>query len=146
MAVVDQLTDDAVAAPAYTMRAVSPLPFDATVAHVSEALREQGFGVLTWIDVQATMQAKLGVETPAHVILGACRPELAHQAMSAAPSISALLPCNVVVRDTADGTVVEAIDPQAMAQLEDHPQIAEVAAEARTRLRAALDRIALQEA
>lgn len=139
---VQQQTDRA----AYTMSAVSPRPFDDAVADVCEALREQGFGVLTWIDVQATMMAKLGVETPAQVILGACRPELAHQAMSAAPSISALLPCNVVVRDTDEGTLIEAIDPQAMSQLEDHPQIAEVATEARTRLRAALDRIVLQEA
>jgi uncharacterized protein (DUF302 family) len=131
----------------YTMRVVSPLPFDHAVAAVYEALSEQGFGVLTEIDVRATMKAKLGIDIPAQVILGACRPQLAHQAMSAAPSIAALLPCNVVVRDFGDGrTVVETIDPDAMTQLEDVPAVAEVAAEARTRLRAALDRLVLQEA
>ena len=131
----------------YTMRVVTPAPFDHAVAAVREALSEQGFGVLTEIDVQATMKAKLGLDVPAQVILGACRPQLAHEAMSAAPSIAAMLPCNVVVRDFGDGrTVVETIDPDAMTQLEDLPAIAEVAADARTRLRAALDRLVLQEA
>ena len=102
--------------------------------------------MLTEIDVRATMKSKLDVDVPAQVILGACRPELAHQALTAAPAIAVLLPCNVVVRDDAGTTVVEAIDPDAMSQLEDRPQIAEVAAEARTRLRAALDAVVLQEA
>jgi uncharacterized protein (DUF302 family) len=146
MTVTQLLTHTPVAEQEYTMRAVSPLPFDVVVAQVHDALGEQGFGVLTEIDVRATMKAKLDVDTPAQLILGACRPQLAHQAMSAAPSIAALLPCNVVVRDTAYGTVVETIDPAAMSQLEDNPQITEVATEARTRLRAALDRIARQEA
>jgi uncharacterized protein (DUF302 family) len=130
----------------YTMRVLTPLPFEEAVAGVHEALSEQGFGVLTEIDVQATMKKKLDVDVPAQVILGACRPELAHRAMSAAPSISALLPCNVVVRESDEGTVVETIDPDAMSQLEDRPAIAAVATEARARLRAALDRMALQEA
>jgi uncharacterized protein (DUF302 family) len=122
-------------------------PYDETVARVREALKTQGFGVLTEIDVRATLKAKLDVDVPAEVILGACRPELAHRAMTAAPSIAALLPCNVVVREAGAGvTVVEVIDPDAMSQLEDAPEIADVAAEARTRLRAALDRVALQEA
>ncbi|MBO0844229.1 MAG: DUF302 domain-containing protein [Nocardioides sp.] len=131
----------------YTMRVETALPFDAAVERTREALAEQGFGVLTEIDVRATMKAKLDVDVPAHVILGACRPQLAHRAMSAAPSISALLPCNVVVRESGDGrTEVEVIDPAAMSQLEGQPAIADVAAEARIRLRAALDRIVLQEA
>ena len=131
----------------YTMRVESPLAFDEVVVRVREALAEQGFGVLTEIDVRATMREKLGVEVPAQVILGACRPELALRAMTAAPSIAALLPCNVVVREGENGTtVVEAIDPEVMSQLEDMPEIGEVAGEARTRLRAALDRLALEEA
>ena len=131
---------------AYTMRVETPLSYDDAVARVREALAEQGFGVLTEIDVRATMKSKLDVDVPAQVILGACRPQLAHQALTAAPAIAVLLPCNVVVRDEAGITVVEAIDPDAMSQLEDRPQIAEVAAEARTRLRAALDAVVLQEA
>jgi uncharacterized protein (DUF302 family) len=131
----------------YTLRVLTPLPFVDAVAAVREALNEQGFGVLTEIDVRATMKAKLGLDVPAQVILGACRPQLAHEAMSAAPSIAAMLPCNVVVRDFGDGrTVVETIDPDATTLLEDLPAIAEVAGEARTRLHAALDRLVLQEA
>ena len=115
-------------------------PYDESVTAVREALGAEGFGVLTEIDVRATMKAKLDVDVPAQVILGACRPELAHRALSATPSLGALLPCNVVVRTGPDGrTVVEAIDPDAMARLEDSPVVHEVAAEARQRLRAALD-------
>ena len=118
-------------------------PYDETVPAVREALKTQGFGVLTEIDVRATMKAKLDVDVPAQVILGACRPELAHRALSATPSLGALLPCNVVVRTAPDGrTVVEAIDPDAMARLEDSPVVHQVAAEARQRLRAALDALA----
>ncbi len=131
----------------YTMRVETPLGYQAAVARVREALDEQGFGVLTEIDVRATMKTKLDVDVPHQVILGACRPELALRAMTAAPSIAALLPCNVVVREGENGTtVVEAIDPEVMSQLEDMPEIGEVAGEARTRLRAALDRLALEEA
>lgn len=131
---------------AYTLRVTTPVSYDEAVTRVREALAEQGFGVLTEIDVRATMRTKLGVEVPAQVILGACRPELAHRAMTAAPSIAALLPCNVTVRETPDGVVVEAIDPDAMTALEDRAEVADVATEARTRLRAALDRLTLQEA
>jgi len=124
----------------YTMAVTLDRPYDETVTAVREALKGQGFGVLTEIDVRATMKAKLDVDVPAQIILGACRPELAHRALSATPSLAALLPCNVVVRTGTDGrTVVEAIDPDAMARLEDSPVMHEVAAEARQRLRAALD-------
>jgi uncharacterized protein (DUF302 family) len=130
----------------YTMRVLTPLPFADAVVCVREALAEQGFGVLTEIDVRETLKKKIDVDVPAQVILGACQPELALRALTAAPSIAALLPCNVVVRETGEGVVVETIDPDSMSQLEDQPAIREVAAEARTRLRAALDRIILQEA
>ena len=124
----------------YTMAITLDRPFDATVAAVREALKDQGFGVLTEIDVRATLKAKLGVEVPSQLILGACRPELASRALAATPSLGAMLPCNVVVRSDPGGrTVVEAIDPDAMAGLEDSIVVHEVAAEARLRLRAALD-------
>ena len=118
-------------------------PYEETVSALREALTTQGFGVLTEIDVRATMKAKLDVDVPAQVILGACRPELAHRALTAAPSLGAMLPCNVVVRTAPDGrTLVEAIDPDAMARLEESPVVREVAAEARERLQAALDALA----
>ncbi len=124
----------------YTMTVTLDRAYDDVVPLVRDALAEQGFGVLTEIDVRATMKAKLDVDVPAQVILGACRPQLAHQALEATPSLGALLPCNVVVRTEPNGrTAVEVIDPEAMARLEDSPVIREVADEARTRLRAALD-------
>jgi uncharacterized protein (DUF302 family) len=124
----------------YTMSITVDRPYDETVAAVRDALKGQGFGVLTEIDVRATLKTKLGVDVPAQLILGACRPELAHRALTATPSLGALLPCNVVVRTAPDGrTVVEAVDPDTMAQLEDSPVVREVATEARLRLSAALD-------
>ncbi|MDI6911400.1 DUF302 domain-containing protein [Nocardioides sp.] len=122
----------------YTLSTTVERPYDETVAEVREALADQGFGVLTEIDIRATLAAKLGVDVPPQVILGACRPQLAHRAMEVDPSIAAVLPCNVVVRSVgADSTVVEAFDPDAMTALAG-AGLAEVAAEARERLSAAL--------
>jgi uncharacterized protein (DUF302 family) len=123
---------------AYTIAVTVDRPYDATVAAVRDSLAEQGFGVLTEIDVAATLKTKLDVDVAAQVILGACRPQLAHRALEAAPSIAALLPCNVVVRDIGGATVVEAINPDAMMQLADDATLHEVATEARERLVAAL--------
>lgn len=126
------------ATPAYTLATTVTRPYDDTVAAAREALAEQGFGVLTEIDVRATLAAKLGVEVAPQVILGACRPPLAHQALQIAPSVAALLPCNVVVRALDDATtLVEAIDPGAMTELAG-PDLAPVADEARARITAAL--------
>ncbi|GAA1222158.1 DUF302 domain-containing protein [Kitasatospora nipponensis] len=114
-------------------------PFPAAVERVRAALAEQGFGILTEIDVQATLRAKLGEEMEDYLILGACNPPLAHRALGVDRHIGLLLPCNVVVR-TADGrTVVEAMDPQIMVQVTGRPELAAVADEAATRLRQALD-------
>jgi uncharacterized protein (DUF302 family) len=117
-------------------------PFSETVAKVRDALREQGFGVLTEIDVRATMHDKLGAEMEDYVILGACNPPLAHRALAADRSIGLLLPCNVVVRASHGETVVEAMDPQVMSQVAAEPALTGVAEEAAARLRAALAEIA----
>ena len=109
-----------------------------------EALGEQGFGVLTEIDIRGTFEAKLGADAAEavgdYVILGACNPTLASRALAAEPQLGALLPCNVVVRGGRDAleTTIEAIDPQTMAQLSDNPAVPEVADDADARLRKAL--------
>jgi uncharacterized protein (DUF302 family) len=121
-------------------------PYEQTIERTRTALKDQGFGVLTEIDVKQTMKAKLDVDFRPYVILGACNPPLAHRALSADLGIGLLLPCNVVVYDNLDGTsTVEAMDPQAALGLAgDNPAVVEVAAEARDRLGQALDALSVK--
>ncbi len=123
----------------YTLSTTLDMPYAAAVAATREALADQGFGILTEIDLAATMKAKLDVDLPPQVILGACRPALAYEAIGIDPSIAAVLPCNVVVRSTGDDTtVVEAFDPDAMMGLAGGGALESVAADAKQRLTAAL--------
>lgn len=117
-----------------------PMGYAETVARVRAALKEQGFGVLTEIDVKSTLREKIGVEMEDYVILGACNPPLAHRALDAEREIGLLLPCNVVVRaDGPDASLVQVIDPQVMSQVSQAPELKLVADEAARLLHAALD-------
>jgi len=118
-------------------------PFPVTVSRVRAALGEQGFGVLTEIDVRATLQQKLGVQMEEYLILGACNPAMAHRALDTDRDGLLLLPCNVVVRaDGPDTTLVQALEPRVMVQVSGQPRLRDVADEATTRLHAALDTLA----
>jgi uncharacterized protein (DUF302 family) len=115
------------------------VPFAEAVQRVRDALADQGFGVLTEIDVKATMKAKLGADMEEYLILGACNPPLAHAALEADRSVGLLLPCNVVIR--ADGPaacIVEALDPLVIAEISEAPGVSAVAEEAAARLQAAV--------
>ena len=123
----------------YGMTIRTPLPFAEAVARVREALKAQGFGVLTEIDVQATLRDKLGQDIEHYLILGACNPPLAHRALDADRRIGLLLPCNVVVRTEVGQTIIEALDPRVMMEVAGQPSLKPVADEAASRIRAALD-------
>ena len=119
----------------YVFTVKSPQGFEPTVQAVSAALKQEGFGVLTTIDVQATLKAKLGVEQRPYTILGACNPQFAHQELQVDPDVGALLPCNVVVREESDGTVsVAFMDPQPVLGMVARPEIAGLGREVRSRL------------
>ncbi len=132
----------------YSFQTHMAQPVEQAIPEVLEQLKREGFGVLMDLDIQTTMKQKIGADIPAYHILGACNPQLAHQALVAEPEIGALLPCNVVVRANGDQTIVSFMNPQAMTQLTTNPQVHAVANEAEARLRrvcAALGTLAISK-
>ncbi len=128
-------------APSLGITTVLKLDYDQAVERTIAALKEQGFGVLTEIDVKATLKKKLGVDRRPYRILGACNPQFAHQAMGITEEIATLVPCNVVVRETPDGVTVAAVDPQVLVAAT-NPGLAPLADQLRAKLERALDSLA----
>ena len=123
----------------YTInRAFAGATFDEIDARTRKALGDKGFGVLTEIDVQAVMKKKIGAEMPGYRILGACNPNMAHQAIQLEPRVGAMLPCNVIIRQLDDGVEVSAIDPVASMSAIENPELHAVAGEVRDLLAAAI--------
>ena len=118
----------------YGIGRIVPEPYDEVLPRVKAALKVEGFGVLTEIDVQATLRVKLGVERDKYTILGACSPSHAHKALQAEPELGLLLPCNVVVYETGGGTRVSAIDAGAMLGIVGNPALDEIAVDVQARL------------
>mgnify|MGYP000546892033 CR=1 FL=1 len=119
----------------YYLGKVLPLAFDEAVTRTMEALKKEGFGVLTDIDVRETLKKKIGVEFPSYRILGACNPALAYEALKLESKVGTMLPCNVVVRDAGNGqTEVAAIDPVASMQAIDNPELKLAAIQVRAKL------------
>ncbi len=120
----------------YHFTRVLDTPFEEAISHVTAVLAEQGFGVLTTIDVKATLKKKLDVDFRPYTILGACNPEFAYKALQCEEKIGNMLPCNVVVEQTKEGRVeVSAVDPMASMQAIDNPTLGAIAAEVRNRLK-----------
>lgn len=119
-----------------------PYSFEKAIEQVTKELQKEGFGILTEIDVASTLKAKLNQEIPPYRILGACNPQLAHRALQADPSIGLLLPCNVVIRqDAKDNIHVEFMDPAAVLELVNKPEIKPIAQEVKSRLQRVLEEI-----
>jgi uncharacterized protein (DUF302 family) len=118
-----------------------PESFDAVLARVREALKDEGFGVMAEIDVQAAMREKIGVERGRYVILGACNPPLAHKGLTAEPDLGVLLPCNLVVYENGETTRVAAVNAGAMLGIVGDPALDEIAGEVQTRLARVLERV-----
>lgn len=126
----------------YYLNRTVKLSFDEAVKRITESLAQEGFGILTDIDVQATLKKKLGADVPPYRILGACNPTLAHQALQAEDKLGVMLPCNVIVRATEDGRVeIASIDPASAMERIGNPQLTPVAAQVRDKLQLALDRV-----
>jgi len=125
--------------PSYGIQICVDLSYEDAIEKITAALKEEGFGVLTEIDVKATLKKKIDADFRRYIILGACNPHFAHQALQAETDIGLLMPCNVVVYEADDGkTVVEAMDPGMMAQVSDNPDLSKIAVDARAGIERAL--------
>ncbi|KAA2312220.1 DUF302 domain-containing protein [Pseudooceanicola sediminis] len=125
---------------AYTYdRILNGTGIDDAETRIREALAEKGFGVLTEIDVKATMKKKIDIDMPPYRILGACNPGMAHKAIGIEPRVGAMLPCNVILREVSGGTEISAIDPVESMKAIDNQQLHDVAGEVRDMLRKAVD-------
>ncbi len=120
-------------------RSLSGVSIDDAEKRIRDALADRGFGVLTEIDVKATMKKKIDVDMDGYRILGACNPQMAHKAIGIEPRVGAMLPCNVILREVGGGTEISAIDPVASMQAIANDQLQDVAGEVRDMLRAAVD-------
>ena len=126
----------------YYSKKMQNVSFDEAVEKVTEALKQEGFGVLTEIDVKATLKKKLDVEFRPYKILGACNPPYAHKALEAEDKIGIMLPCNVIVQETADGTIeVAAVDPVASMSAIENPKLMEIAAEIQQKLKTVIEKL-----
>lgn len=125
----------------YQLRVALNVPYEEARERVAAVLKEEGFGVLTEIDVKATLAAKLGADFRKYVILGACNPNLAHQALNKELELGLLLPCNVIVYETDDGSAVSFLDPKRMMSIADNPDLQPIAREARERLERAAKKL-----
>jgi uncharacterized protein (DUF302 family) len=126
----------------YTLSTPTTLPFDQAVARAREELAREGFGILCEIDVQATLEQKLGVQREPYLILGACNPPLAHRALEAEPELGVLLPCNVIVYQEQGDTHIAAVDAERMLSIVGNDELAATATEVRRRLEAVVERVA----
>lgn len=117
------------------------IPFEDAVAKVTESLKQEGFGVLTEIDVQATMKKKLDVDMQSYKILGACNPSLAYQAIQIEDKIGMMLPCNVIVQEKADSVEVSAVDPVASMQAIENPGLKDIAEEVKVKLKTIIEHL-----
>jgi uncharacterized protein (DUF302 family) len=126
----------------YGLRRIVEMPYEAALERVRETLGDEGFGILTEIDIREKLQEKLGIDYRRYIILGACNPPLAHRALEAEADIGLLLPCNVIVYDL-DGkqSVVAALDPAGMVEMTGNSGLSEIASEARSRLERAIDAV-----
>jgi uncharacterized protein (DUF302 family) len=127
-------------ATSYTLSTTTSKPFAETVERVRDELKQEGFGVLCEIDVQATLKEKLGLDGEPYLILGACNPPLAHRALEAEPELGVLLPCNVIVYQRAGETHISAVDAEQMLSIVGNDGLTEVAAEVKRRLTAVVER------